>query len=223
MRSSQQVKLIALLLLPATCLSGSAGAQSHSRSASSAPGVFGYYLLTLSWSPEFCATHAGSAPASECGPGHRFGFVVHGLWPQNENGPYPRFCAPASPVAHDTVQRLLAIMPDRSLIQHEWSEHGTCSGLDAQSYFATIEKAFANLQIPPEYRASAPSAPASPAAIEQEFAGANHAPPSAFRIACSGSHFVALQVCLTKDLQYRQCGSGLRDCRAPRVDLRPPH
>ena len=45
-------------------------------------------------------------------------------------------------------------MPSRGLIQHEWETHGTCSGLGAQDYFATIEKAFTKLQIPPEYRTS---------------------------------------------------------------------
>ena len=39
---------------------------------------FDYYLLNLSWSPEFCYSHQ-SAP--ECGKGATF--VLHGLWPQN--------------------------------------------------------------------------------------------------------------------------------------------
>jgi ribonuclease I len=49
------------------------------------PGQFDFYLLNLSWSPEFCATH-GESP--ECG--HNLGFVVHGLWPQDSNGNYPQ-------------------------------------------------------------------------------------------------------------------------------------
>ncbi len=43
----------------------------------------------------------------------------------------------------------------------------------------------------------------------------------AFRVSCSNSEFVAVEACLTKDLQYRQCGSSLRDCRASQVTVRP--
>ncbi len=56
------------------------------------PGRFDYFLLTLSWSPAYCATHrADPAARDECAR-HR-GFVAHGLWPQNENGSWPAFCA----------------------------------------------------------------------------------------------------------------------------------
>ncbi len=152
-----------------------------------------YYLLALSWAPQFCATHAGNASSSECDPGRHFGFVVHGLWPQNDDGSYPQNCAPARPVAEQTVRRMLAIMPARGLIQHEWAEHGTCSGLSPQEYFAKIEKAFAGVQIPPEYRAPAQTISASPSEIEQKFAAANRAPTGAFRVSCSHAELVELK------------------------------
>ncbi len=201
-------------------LQATAFVQHQPNSADDTPGNFDYYLLTLSWAPEFCATHSRSA-SSECDPQRHFGFVVHGLWPENDDGSYPQHCAPSQPVAQATVQQMLAIMPDRGLIQHEWATHGTCSGLDAQTYFADIQKAFHAVQVPPQYRAPAQLINANPADIEQKFVEANHAPRSAFRVSCSNSEFVAVEVCLTKDLQYRQCGSRLRDCRAPQLTVRP--
>lgn len=194
---------------------------SSSGSADDTPGSFDYYLLTLSWAPEFCATHPRNTSSSECDPKRHFGFVVHGLWPENDNGSYPKDCAPAQLVSQSIVQQMLAIMPARGLIQHEWATHGTCSGLTTQDYFAGIKKAYRQIQVPPEYRAPGQAIEASPAEIEQKFAAANQAPAGAFRVSCSGSEFVAVEECLTKDLQYRQCGSGLRDCRAPRVTIPP--
>ena len=101
-----------------------------------APGAFAFYLLNLSWSPEFCATHRGSP---ECG--RSLGFVVHGLWPQDVSGDYPEDCSdatgPAKPQAYTDV------IPTVSLIEHEWETHGTCSGLTPDAYFAAIRKAFA--------------------------------------------------------------------------------
>jgi ribonuclease T2 len=217
-----RIKLSFLLLLSVGCLFlGSAPAKHRSNSASDTPGQFDYYLLTLSWAPEFCATHGGNASSSECDPTHHFGFVVHGLWPENEDGSYPQHCAPAQPVSQDTVRQILPIMPDRGLIQHEWATHGTCSALDAQTYFGDIKKAFAQLQIPADYRKPSQAISASPSQIEQKFAAANNAPGSAFRVSCSGTEFVALEVCVTKDLQYRQCGSSVRECRSPQVSFVP--
>jgi ribonuclease T2 len=217
-----RINLSFAVLLSVTCLFlGSALAKHRSNSADDTPGKFDYYLLTLSWAPEFCATHGGNASSSECDPTHHFGFVVHGLWPENEDGSYPQHCASAQPVSQDTVRQMLPIMPDRGLIQHEWATHGTCSALDAQTYFGDIKKVFTQLQIPPDYRAPAQAVSASPSQIEQKFAAANHAPATAFRVSCSGPEFVALEVCLTKDLQYRQCGSGVRECRLPQVSFVP--
>ena len=62
--------LVGCLLTPTAC---------HTPAADNTPGSFDYYLLTLSWAPEFCATHEGNAPSSECGPAWHLGFVVHGL------------------------------------------------------------------------------------------------------------------------------------------------
>src|SRR5580692_6196384 len=57
---------------------------------------FDYYLLNLSWSPEFCYTHPS---ATECAS--HPAFVLHGLWPQNTDGTYPQNCSstpgPADP------------------------------------------------------------------------------------------------------------------------------
>ncbi len=210
-----------LLLTVVGLLLGCASAKHRHNSADDTPGNFDYYLLTLSWAPEFCSTHGSNESSSECDPQRHFGFVVHGLWPENEDGSYPQHCAPAQPVAQATVQHMLPIIPDRGLIQHEWATHGTCSGLDTQTYFADVEKAFHQVQIPPEYRAPAQTINANPADIEQKFADANHAPREAFRVSCSNAEFVAIEACLTKDLQYRLCGSSLRDCRVPQVTVRP--
>ncbi len=215
---------IAVLLTSAILLTNgtAAAAKSHRQPANNTPGSFDYYLLTLSWAPEFCATHASSASSSECSSAHHYGFVVHGLWPENEDGSYPEHCTSAHPVAQDIVRQMLPIMPDSGLIQHEWSTHGTCSSLDASTYFGDIKKAYSQLKIPVEYLSPTHPVRISPSEIERKFASANGAPVSSFRISCSGPEFVAIEVCLTKELQYRQCGSGVRECRAPQTTLLPP-
>lgn len=51
------------------------------------PGKFDFYLMNLSWSPEFCSIQ-GTSPECAAHPG----FILHGLWTQNDDGTYPVFC-----------------------------------------------------------------------------------------------------------------------------------
>src|SRR3546814_14299066 len=54
------------------------------------------YLLALSWSPEFCRTRTESKRHRlQCsGEMGRFGFVLHGLWPDAAGRRDPRWCRP---------------------------------------------------------------------------------------------------------------------------------
>lgn len=197
-------------------LAGSAFAQSDQ------PGVFDYYLLALSWSPEYCAGPSGARDSVQCGQGRRFGFIVHGLWPQYERG-YPSDCQTAGPVPDRLVQSMLPLMPSPKLIQHEWRKHGTCSGLDVNGYFQRVTHAFAAVKIPDDFRGPIRNIEVAPKTIKQKFAAANPAfPAQALRIQCSGRYLSEVRVCLTKDLKGRPCGNDVRDtCRAASVIMRP--
>jgi len=118
---------------------------------------FSYYLLALSWAPDFCAQAGANGNPAECGTGKKIGFVVHGLWPQGDSGRGPENCGPASPVANSIVQLMLNYIPTASLIQHEWATHGTCSGLSAGDYFAAVRKARDSVTIPADFKAPAQS------------------------------------------------------------------
>ena len=94
------------------------------------PGKFDFYVLALSWSPSYCeaAGERGTPPQQQCGA-RPYSFVVHGLWPQYENG-FPEFCQnPAPRLDRNIVSSMLDLMPAPRLIFHEWDKHGICSGL----------------------------------------------------------------------------------------------
>src|SRR6187402_1342997 len=125
--------LVQLCVMGALLLGGASGVlRAQSKGT---PGKFDFYLLNLSWSPEFCLTH-GTNP--QCATGD--GFIVHGLWPQNDDGSYPAFCGerpgPSKPETN------LDITPDLSLLAHEWEKHGTCTSLSADDFFAAEHRAF---------------------------------------------------------------------------------
>src|ERR1700685_3403720 len=132
---------IALLALVFVCAAGSASSRHRSHAGAGVPGDFAYYLLSLSWSPAFCLSSPGSA---ECSGPRRYGFIVHGLWPQFEQG-WPEHCDVHRPVPDGVVQGIADLMPARELVYHEWSTHGTCSGLEPEAFFALVRRAYAGI------------------------------------------------------------------------------
>jgi ribonuclease T2 len=221
-------KRLPILLLLAVFITLSSAAftkhkknQSSSETSSASSGDFDYYLLTLSWAPEFCATNTKGASTTECDPKQHMGLVVHGLWPQYNNGKWPQDCASTPPVASATVNHMLPIMPGKQLIQHEWSKHGTCSGLSAKDYFAAIEKLYAGLNVPQDFKKPANTSRTSPKDIERRFASANSAPKEAFRVSCPQNEFSAVEICLSKDLKYQSCPTTLKECKASNIQVRP--
>src|ERR1700722_8195261 len=99
------------LLLAGLCVTSLLAAQTSA--------TFDYYLLSLSWAPEFCAQPGEAAKNPlECGTGK--GFVVHGLWPEANQGKSPESCGTAKTVPKSLVNDMLKYIPSASLIQHEW-------------------------------------------------------------------------------------------------------
>jgi len=184
---------------------------------------FSYYLLSLSYAPDFCGQPQGDKDFRECGTGRRVGFVVHGLWPQGETSRGPERCGPASPVSRAIVQATLNYIPTESLIQHEWATHGTCTGLSAADYFAALRKARDSIKLPADLNQPSHTMSLSPAGIESEFAAANPGfPRAAFRTSCyRDGELQEVRVCLSKDLSPRACGPTAGECTAAKVTLLP--
>lgn len=209
--------LLVLVLLVLFIAGGALCASNRHRQRqhqSGQPGAFDYYVLALSWSPEFCHSHPEKA---ECVSGHH-GFVVHGLWPQYEDG-YPENCSTA-PGPSDASQ-MTDIMPDESLVAHEWTTHGTCSGLDADAYFTLMRQAFASLKIPPQLSSPKRMFSITQQELKEEFVSANpRLKTEGLAIGCGNNYLTGVSVCLDKQLQPRAC-EGLRDCRAKVIKVPP--
>ena len=147
---------------------------------------------------------------------------MHGLWPQYERG-YPKSCA-GEPFDPNQVPAGLAnIMPSPILIQHEWESHGTCSGLSETDYFKTVIQAFSKVPIPADYKGPLQNIQVAPSDIVRKFALGTGFSQGAFALQCESNRFLKeVRVCLTKDLQGRDCSDGVHDtCSARSVTLRP--
>ncbi len=213
-----------LALLVMVCFAfGVAHARHHRDPSSGVPGDFAYYLLSLSWSPAFCVA---SPAAAECNGPRRFGFIVHGLWPQYEQG-WPEHCDLHRAVPDEVVRDIADVMPARGLVYHEWSTHGTCSGLEPTEFFALVRRAYTDIVIPQPLSSPAQALELTPAALASAFLRANpRLPAQSIVVTCTGQGTPRLRevhICLDRDLAPRACSpDAMRGaCRAPQI-LIPP-
>lgn len=179
------------------------------------PGAYDYYVLSLSWSPTHCAKEKDQADPDQCGVERKFGFVVHGLWPQFKDGGYPASCTRDRVVPRAVVDQTMPIMPSVGLIVHQWQKHGTCTGLNATDYFARVRSAFAKVKVPEQLQSpdSGLSVPATQ--VERLFVQANPGlTPESVAVVCSKRDVAEVRVCLDKDLAFIPCGEKVVDrCR----------
>jgi len=190
------------------------------------PGQFDYYVLSLSWSPSFCAAAAerdNARGASLQCSARPYSFVVHGLWPQYERG-FPEFCqVPAPRLDRGIVSSMLDLMPAPHLVFNEWDRHGTCAGLSARAYFDTIRKARAAVKIPAAYLDLREPLSVTPDAVEDAFRTANPGlPPDGMAIGCDKKRLTEVRICLSKELQFRECPEvAKRSCRREQIAMPP--
>lgn len=184
--------------------------------ADEAPGEFDYWMLALSWSPQHCADQHSDPQCLRPNA-----FVVHGLWPQYEDG-YPDFCGDTDRVGRDLVERMLPLMPSEKLIQHQWRKHGSCSGMPVDEYFLTVERAHRALAIPASYSQIERYEQSTIADIEKSFIDVNPGlTGDGIALQCAGRWLKEMRVCFDKQFEPRACGSDIVDKCGEKVVLRP--
>jgi ribonuclease T2 len=112
----------------------------------------GGYTLALSWSPQHCSTvYSAFDPKDDfqCkGRNGRFGFILHGLWPDGVGADWPQYCRPAALVPREVIAQTLCVTPSVQLIQHEWAKHGTCTATRPELYFTLARTFYQTIRYP---------------------------------------------------------------------------
>lgn len=183
---------------------------------------FDFYVLSLSWSPSFCdRANDRTRRQPECGA-RPYSFVVHGLWPQYENG-FPKSClVPPPPLPRNIMESMLDLMPAPRLVYHEWDEHGTCSGLSPAAYFDTVREARAAVKVPSQYVDLQTELRVIPEDVKDAFIKSNPGlTPSSIAIDCD-NRLREVRICLSKDLAFHGCPEiARRTCRRDEVIMPP--
>lgn len=198
---------------------------SRAQEIKSAPGQFDYYVLNLSWSPAFCDTMKTLSPQERAEAGQEMqcaaphAFVLHGLWPQNNDGTYPASCADRP--GPQRPERNLDMTPSLPLLKHEWSKHGTCTTLSPEGYFATARQAYTSVTIPEFFTALDHQAQMTPDQILTLFYKSNaDFPQGSFALSCGNNQLTAVEACFDKDVHPIACAN-LKTCHANSVRIVP--
>ncbi|PWK60274.1 ribonuclease T2 family protein [Roseicyclus mahoneyensis] len=177
-------------------------------------GDFDYYVLALSWTPTWCALEGDARGSAQCEAGQGFGFTLHGLWPQYEEG-WPSFCPTnARPPSRGETEAMVDIMGSSGLAWHQWRKHGSCSGLSAQDYFRLSRLAYEGVNRPALLRRLDRPVRLPATVIEEAFLEENPAlSADMLTVTCREGRVQEVRICLTRDLEPRDCARDVaRDC-----------
>ncbi|WP_337267010.1 ribonuclease T2 family protein [Oryzifoliimicrobium ureilyticus] len=119
------------------------------------------FILAASWQPAFCQ---GNQKKAECRSQtsdrpDTVNFSLHGLWPMRQ-----QYCGvtsadqaadkkgdwsalPSVQLSDETKASLSKVMPgtQSGLERHEWTKHGSCTGISADQYFTTSARLIGEL------------------------------------------------------------------------------
>jgi ribonuclease T2 len=177
-------------------------------------GDFDYYVMALSWSPTWCALEGDRRGSPQCEAEADFGWVLHGLWPQYENG-WPSYCRTdaRNPSRTDTRDEA-DLFGSSGNAWHQWNKHGRCSGLRADDYYALAREAYDRVTRPELLRKLEDPIRVPAKVIEQAFLEENpQLDADQITITCKAGRIQEARICLTRDLEPRRCGVDvIRDC-----------
>lgn len=184
-------------------------------------GDFDYYVLSLSWSPNWCKLEGDARESEQCD--RDLGWVVHGLWPQYEDG-WPAYCPTT---ARAPSRQMTAAQADifgaGGAAWYQWKKHGVCSGLEADAYFDLARAAFVSVNKPEVLRKIDRTFAVPASLIEEAFLQANPEwEPDMVTITCRDGHIQEARICLTTDLDPRPCAPDTRrDCTMQKALIEP--
>jgi ribonuclease T2 len=162
------------------------------------------YVFAYSWQPEFCynqPSYTGCATPKDYWKKY---FTLHGLWPQYSAGGYPQSCTteafntsiPNAVGYNDMITYWPNVKVAESdptydsFWEHEWSKHGTCSGLSQYDYFSktlSLIKSFGT----PASVTNAVGSTLSASTLRNNFGGSSYA-----SLQCNaGSYLVGVYTC----------------------------
>ena len=186
-------------------------------------GEFDYYVMALSWTPSWCAIEGDARGSEQCDTDTGFGWTLHGLWPQYEDG-WPSYCRTnaRNPSRTDTAAQA-GLFGSGGLAWHQWNKHGRCTGLAADEYYDLSQVAYDRVTRPEIFRRLDKTYRFPASVVEEAFLDANPAlEADGLTVTCRDGYVREVRICLTRGLEPRVCGRDVRrDCTLSNAQMDP--
>src|SRR5690606_8009950 len=169
-----------------------------------------FHMLAVTWMPQTCKTGGDGKGDLACNSENRFGWTLHGLWPNADGKPYPRYCRPAEQVDAATIRANLCRTPSVDLIQHEWAAHGVCGWDDPQAYFGDAARLYDSLNKPDPTSLSAGDRGPTAGRLRDAFVAANPGLPrdAVYIAVASGNRLREVRICHDLSFKAAPCPVG---------------
>ncbi|WP_028055801.1 ribonuclease T2 family protein [Sphingobium bisphenolivorans] len=167
----------------------------------------GGYTLALSWSPQYCAGARAAADSFQCGGrGGRFGFTLHGLWPDGSGKRWPQYCRSTDLVPPAVIRQNLCATPSAQLIQHEWAKHGSCMTTKPELYFNLARTLYGSIRYP-DMAALARRKALTVGQFAKAFAAANQGMrPDMLRVMTTRDNRLSeVALCMNRAMEFARC------------------
>ena len=178
-------------------------------------GQFDYYVMALSWSPNWCELEGDAKGSDQCAARHDQGWILHGLWPQYHRG-FPSYCRTSERApSRGQANAMADIMGTGGLAWHQWKKHGVCSGLSSAAYYELSRKTYASVKRPEIFRKLTKDIKLPASVVQDAWLKANpNLEADGITITCKKGHIQEARICLSRDLKPVPCGQDVvRDCR----------
>ncbi|WP_375196991.1 ribonuclease T [Sphingobium sp.] len=182
----------------------------------------GGYTLAITWSPQYCADAKGGDNAFQCGSRDgRFGFTLHGLWPDGVGRDWPQYCRSTDLLPRAVIRQNLCSTPSVQLLQHEWAKHGTCMTTKPELYFNLSRALYQSLRYP-DMTGLARRKTLTVGQFAKAFAAANKGMRAdMLRITTTRDHRLSeVWLCMDKVMEFARCPAhqgGARDSAGLRI------
>lgn len=177
------------------------------------------YTLALSWSPQHCASARGPDDAFQCGGRNgRFGFVLHGLWPEGGGAAWPQYCRAADLLPRQVVRQNICTTPSVQLLQHEWTKHGSCMTTKPELYFNLARALYESVSYP-DMAALARRKALTVGQFTTALARANpRLRPDMISVRTArGNRLSEVWLCMDRALEFARCPTRQRGAKAGRA------
>jgi ribonuclease T2 len=199
------------------------------------PGNFAFYLLTLSWSPSFCASTERAAPANSDDRGRATRADQHpgegagdqprpSAWRRSRDEQcgeqhsfvvhglwpqyergFPEFCQIPAPRLSRKIVSSMLDLMPSPQLIFREWDRH-CSGLPARAYFDNIRRARASVKIPEQYLGLRAPLTVTPTDVKDAFIKANPGlTRESISVACDAQRLSEVRICMSKEFEFQDC------------------